>query len=251
MSLLTASNFAAGYGETDIITGIALEVMQGEIVTVAGSNGAGKSTFVKSILGLVPRMSGTLTFDGQDILKTSTEKRVALGISYVPQVRNVFPSLTVKENLQVVEGVSNRHERIAEILNLFPSLAGRLALGAGMLSGGERQQLAFARALMTRPKLVVLDEPTAALSPLLAQSVLDLVHRLPELGTAVLLVEQRAREALSISSRGYVLDSGRVVRSGTAEELLADEDLARVYLGIDVPHDGSAPSTSTTTDGSS
>lgn len=231
MSLLSATDLRAGYGGADIVSGISLEVGPQEIVTVAGSNGAGKSTFVKSILGLVPKIDGAMTFLGRDILNASTEERVALGIAYVPQVRNVFPSLTVKENLLVVEGVPDQSIRIAEILDLFPSLRGRLSLPAAMLSGGERQQLAFGRALMTRPKLVVLDEPTAALSPLLAQSVLDLVSRLPELSAAVLLVEQRAREALSISLRGYVLDSGRVVRSGTAAELLADEDLARLYLG--------------------
>lgn len=231
MTILEASGFCAGYGDIDVISDIDLGIHEKEIVVVAGSNGAGKSTFVKSILGLVPRVRGSLRFKGENILGMSTVKRVALGIAYVPQTRNVFRSLTVLENLQVVEGVAHRANRISDLLAIFPGLKSRLSISAGLLSGGERQQLAFARALMTRPALIVLDEPTAALSPSLAATVLKLVQGLPSLETATLLIEQRAQEALTIADRGYVLDSGKIVKAGKARDLLADRDLAALYLG--------------------
>ncbi len=231
MRLLTIENVSAGYGEVDIIKEMNLTVDAGEIVTIAGTNGAGKSTLVKAVMGLAPRCHGRIDFAGRNLLNMKAEDRVAAGISYVPQVANVFAPLTVTENLQVVEHVEHRPKRIREMFKLFPALASRRRAAAGSLSGGERQQLAFARALMPRPQMILLDEPTAALSPALVNQVLDLIRSLPELGIAALVVEQRARQSLEISDRGYILDSGRIVLSGEARALLADEQMARYYLG--------------------
>lgn len=231
MSLLEIQSVKGGYSEVDIIHGIDLRVEQGEIVTIAGTNGAGKSTFVKSLLGLLPRVEGRISLGGQDISRLSAEDRFDAGLAYVPQVANVFPSLTVKENLLVVQGVKNVVQRMEEILQDFPALSERLAQQASNLSGGERQQLAFARALMPSPRLMILDEPTAALAPSLVQRVFDMVQQLPRAGVAVLMVEQRARQALEISHQGYILDQGRCVLSGKAADLLADDRMTRLYLG--------------------
>jgi ABC-type branched-subunit amino acid transport system ATPase component len=231
MSLLEVQGIVGGYGEADILRGIDLEVQPGEIVTVAGTNGAGKSTMIKALMGLVKRCRGRMMFDGRDLLSLAPEDRVGIGIGYVPQVANVFGSLSVMDNLKIVEGVPRRAQRIEEMLAQFPALAARKAVSARSLSGGERQQLAFARAMMARPRLVLLDEPTAALSPNLTTQVFDLIKTLPAQSTAVLLVEQRARQALAISQRGCILDQGRVVLEGPAAELLADPRMAMLYLG--------------------
>jgi branched-chain amino acid transport system ATP-binding protein len=230
-AVLNVAGLSAGYGDVDIITDISLRVDPLEIVTIAGTNGAGKSTLVKALMGLLKRVSGRMDFLGSSLLGVASEKRIGLGISYVPQVNNVFPSLTIKENLEVVEGVTNRSARIKVMLDRFPALYERRSTKAGALSGGERQQLAFARALMPEPKLMILDEPTAALSPALVHQVLDTIKTLPGLDVSVLLVEQRARQALAISDRGYILDSGKVVISDAAETLLADDRMAELYLG--------------------
>ncbi len=231
MSFLVLKNFAGGYGEVDIVSDIDMTVCAQEIVTIAGTNGAGKSTLVKAVMGLLPRMSGTLTFDGHDLLSLPVEERVRIGISYVPQVRNVFGALTVLENLQVVEHVDNRESRIRDMFDLFPALAGRRKTYAENLSGGERQQLAFARALMSSPRLMVLDEPSAALAPALTDQVFAEVQRLPTIGVGVLMVEQRARQALAFSDRGYILDSGRIVLTDTGPALLANENMSDLYIG--------------------
>lgn len=231
MTLLALRDVRGGYGETDILAGVDADVAAGEIVTVAGTNGAGKSTLIKAVMGLLPRVSGRLLFEDHDLASVPTEQRIRIGIGYVPQVANVFATLTVLENLLVVEGVASRAARIEELFDLFPALAERRRMRAGALSGGERQQLALARALMSGPKLMLLDEPTAALSPALVGQVFTRIRDLPRLGVAVLVVEQRARQALAISDRGYVLDQGRVVLSGTAAGLLADPRAAALYLG--------------------
>jgi branched-chain amino acid transport system ATP-binding protein len=231
VTLLRVHEVAAGYGGVDIVSGMNLTVEAKEIVTIAGTNGAGKSTLVKAIMGLAPRCTGAIDFDGHDLLKLAPEDRIAVGISYVPQVANVFGPLTVTENLQVVERVSDRKRRMAEMFALFPALADRRRATAGSLSGGERQQLAFARALMSRPKMILLDEPTAALSPAIVLKVLNLIRTLPSLGIAALVVEQRARQSLEISDRGFILDSGRIVMTGAAPTLLADPKMAQHYLG--------------------
>lgn len=230
-SLLVIRDVAGGYGEVDILAGVSMSVCKGEIVTIAGTNGAGKSTLAKAIVGLLPRVTGDIIFEGKSLTGIPTERRAALGLSYVPQVSNIFPSLTVQENLSVVMGVPNAKLRIEELFAAFPALALRWRARAGSMSGGERQQLAYARALMTRPRLIVLDEPTAALSPALVAETFGRIAGLPALGASVLLIEQRARQALAISHRGAIMDGGRIALEGEAATLLADERAAALYLG--------------------
>ena len=229
--LLDIRGLRGGYGDVDILHGIDLRVGPGQIVSIAGTNGAGKSTLVKGLLGLLPRVAGVIELDGRSIARLPAEDRFDAGLAYVPQVANVFPSLTVRENLQVVRGVAELKQRMDEVLATFPALTGRLSQHAGNLSGGERQQLAFARALMPSPRIMVLDEPTAALAPALVRKVFDMVRALPAAGVAVLMVEQRARQALSISDHAYILDQGRCVLEGNGADLLADERMAQLYLG--------------------
>ena len=231
MMLLEVRDVHGGYGGADILHGVTLDVGEREIVTIAGTNGAGKSTLAKAVIGLLPRLTGGITFGGRDLMALPVEARIAIGMAYVPQVANVFPSLTVLENLKVVPDVRDATARITAQLDLFPALKPRLKQRAATLSGGERQMLAFARALLRQPTLVVLDEPTAALAPALVRQVFDLVVQLPAQGVAVLMVEQRARQALAISDRGCILDQGRVVLAGAAAGLLADERMAKLYLG--------------------
>lgn len=231
MTLLTIDRLTGGYGDVDILAGVDLTIAAGEIVTVAGTNGAGKSTLAKAVMGLLPRIAGTIAFEGRDLTALPVERRIGLGIGYVPQVANVFPSLSIVENLQVVAGVADQRVRIGELLAAFPALAERRRSRAGSLSGGERQQLAIARALMARPRLVILDEPTAALSPARVAETFDLIRRLPAMGATVLMVEQRARQSLAVSDRGCILDGGRVAMIGPAADLLADERAATLFLG--------------------
>jgi ABC-type branched-subunit amino acid transport system ATPase component len=229
--LLEIADLRGGYDGPDILHGIDLAVDEHEIVTLAGTNGAGKSTLAKAVLGLLKRTSGRIALRGRNLSGLDVEDRVAAGLAYVPQVANVFPSLTVLENLKVAAHVRDPAGAIAGQLDRFPALKPRLRQPAGTLSGGERQMLAFARALLKQPLLMVLDEPTAALAPSLVRQVLELVSQLPAQNVAVLMVEQRARQALAISDRGYILDQGRVVLAGRAAELLADSRMAKLYLG--------------------
>ena len=231
MNVLELESVSAGYDEVDVVTGINLHVAPREIVTVAGTNGAGKSTLIKAIMGFVPRCRGAVRFEDRDLMRLAVEDRLALGIGYVPQVANVFTTLTVLENLKVVAGVRDRAAAIGEMFDRFPALARRRATRAGALSGGERQQLAFARALMPKPRLMLLDEPTAALAPNIVEQVFELITGLPALGLAALVVEQRARRSLEISHRGYILDSGQVVMDGDSRSLLSDDRMIRLYLG--------------------
>lgn len=232
MTLLAVDDVRGGYGGgADILNGISFSMQAGEIVTIAGSNGAGKSTLAKAIVGLLPDMRGRIVFQGTDLVGMPTEERIAAGIGYVPQVANVFPSLTILENLRVVAGVRSQVARIDEMFAAFPALAERRPLRAATLSGGERQQLAFARALMISPRLLILDEPTAALSPSKVADSFALIQRLPTLAVSVLIIEQRARQSLAISNSGCILDAGRVVLAGPASHLLADERAADMFLG--------------------
>src|SRR5690554_5404226 len=229
--VLKTTQLAGGYTDVDIIHGIDLILQPNEIVTIAGTNGAGKSTFLKALLGLLPRTTGTVHLYGENISRLGTESRIERGLGYVPQVTNVFRSLTVQENLQVAARKVKRSQ-IDEMLSVFPALKPRLTQTAGTLSGGERQQLAFARALIRSPKVIVLDEPTAALAPSLVETIFQVIQRLRSLNVAVLMVEQRARQALEISDRGYILDQGKVVLSGDAQKLLSDPEMTALYLGV-------------------
>lgn len=224
------------YGQFHALRGVSIEVGEGEIVSLLGGNASGKSTTMKTILGLNRAKAGTVTFAGVDITSRPTAQRIRAGIASVPEARRVFPQLTVDENL--LAGAYTRTDRrgIAEDLERmrehFPRLAERRRQEAGTLSGGEQQMLAFARAMMSRPRLVCMDEPTMGLSPKLVDQVLDEIARLNrETGVAVLLVEQQAELALSIASRGYVLATGEIVIEGTATELLGDSRIQEAYLG--------------------
>ncbi len=228
---LAITALRGGYTEVPILNGISLSVARGEVFTVAGTNGAGKSTLAKAVVGLLPIVSGDIMLDGKDIKALPAENRALAGIGYVPQVANVFRTLTVRENLEVVEGVANRKQRMDELFAHFPTLATRQRRTAGSLSGGERQQLAFARAMMTRPLVLVLDEPTAALSPALVEDTFALIRALADSGLAILLIEQRARQALAVSERGAILDGGLVAMEGRAADLLADDRAADLFLG--------------------
>jgi branched-chain amino acid transport system ATP-binding protein len=231
MTVLTVAGLRGGYTEVEILKGVDLALGEGRIITVAGTNGAGKSTLAKAIVGLLPHVSGDILVDGRSITTEPAERRAGLGIGYVPQVANVFGALTVAENLQVVAAAGNDRKRIDAMLGRFPALAQRRRAFASSLSGGERQQLAFARALIGHPRIMVLDEPTAALSPAKVAESFELIRTLPSFGVSVLIVEQRARQALAISDYGYIMDGGRIALEGAAGSLLADDRAAELYLG--------------------
>ncbi len=239
--MLRLRNLDAGYGKLSVLRRVSLHVRQGEIVTIVGANGAGKTTLLRTVAGLVRARAGEIAFDGRDVSRLATEKVVALGCSLVPEGRQVFAPMPVRENLLLGAHVQyargRRHEVAADlerIYGLFPVLASREHQLAGTLSGGEQQMLAIGRALMARPRLMMLDEPSMGLAPLVVKDIFGIVKRISEEGTTVLLVEQNARSALRIASRGYVLETGRIVLQGTAEELLANRDVQRAYLGSDL-----------------
>lgn len=233
MSLLQVDEIIAGYGETEILHSVSIAVGQGEIVTIIGPNGSGKSTLLKAILGLVQPKSGQVTFRDEDITGTAPERIVRKGICYVPQSNNVFPSLTVHENLEMGAFVrtDDFQQRLEEVYDLFPDLTGRRGERAGRLSGGQRQMLALARALMLDPILLLLDEPSAGLAPNLVNLVLEKIIGINSTGVAILLVEQNARKALKLSSRGYILASGQNQLEDRGERLLENPEVARLYLG--------------------
>ena len=233
MSLLYAAGLIGGYGEVDILHGVDIEVNAGEIVVIIGPNGAGKSTAMKAIFGLVALRSGTTIFDGQDITGVSADRLVAAGMGYVPQERNVFRTLSVRENLEMgaFQKPANVRRKIAEVLALFPPLAEKLDQAAGELSGGQRQMVAMGRALMMEPRLLLLDEPTAGLSPLYMDQIFERIIAINRAGVGVLLVEQNARQALAVAHRGYVLATGRNRMTGSASALLANREVAESFLG--------------------
>jgi branched-chain amino acid transport system ATP-binding protein len=239
--VLKLRNVDAGYGKLTVLRRVSLHVSAGEIVTIVGANGAGKTTLLRTIAGLVRPRSGELAFEGRDVTRLATERVVALGCSLVPEGRQVFAPMPVRENLLLgahVQYARGRRREVAEdlerVYGLFPVLRARDHQLAGTLSGGEQQMLAIGRALMARPKLMMLDEPSMGLAPLVVKDIFAIVKRISEEGTTVLLVEQNARSALKIASRGYVLETGRIVLQGTAEELLANRDVQRAYLGSDL-----------------
>jgi ABC-type branched-subunit amino acid transport system ATPase component len=236
--ILTARDIVAGYVPgLPIVHGVSLEVAAGEIVTIIGPNGAGKSTMLKALAGLLHIDGGVVTQEGRAVGRLPTHELVAAGLAFVPQTGNVFASLTIHENL-VVGGHTLRgrlKERLAEAYALFPDLVPKRNDRAKTLSGGQRQMLAIARSLMTAPKVILLDEPTAGLAPKMVTQVFADLRRLAARGVAVLMVEQNAKAALRISDRGYVLTGGRNFAEGSAEDLLADETLAKAFLGARTP----------------
>ena len=242
--MLRLRNVDAGYGALTVLRRVSLHVSPGEIVTIVGANGAGKTTLLRTVAGLVRARAGEVVFDGQAATRLRTEAIVALGCSLVPEGRQVFAPMEVRENLllgahvQVARGNRAQVARDLErVYAMFPILERRQRQLAGTLSGGEQQMLAIGRALMARPKLMMLDEPSMGLAPLVVKDIFGIVRRIAEEGTTVLLVEQNARSALQIATRGYVLETGRIVLQGTAEELLANRDVQRAYLGSELDAD--------------
>lgn len=232
--LLVVDDLVGGYvPEVDILKGVNLTVQEGELVGIIGPNGAGKSTLVKAIFGLLKVRSGTVSFGLEDITGRSTHELVAMGIGYVPQRANVFPSLTVEDNLRMGLYLNMRawSERFETITTMFPLLKQRRSQKAGQLSGGERQMLAFGRAMMTSPTVLLLDEPSAGLSPIMQDRVFEEIKGIAASGVSIVMVEQNARHCLAIADRGYVLDQGRNAYTGTGQALLHDSKVVDLYLG--------------------
>jgi branched-chain amino acid transport system ATP-binding protein len=227
-------NFA--YGDLKVLWDVDLEVKQGEIVTVVGANGAGKSTILKNVSRLVRPSSGALTFQGADLRRLPSHEVVGLGIVQVPEGRRIFPEMTVLENLRMGSFIKatrkDRERNIARAFTLFPRLKERQKQLGGTMSGGEQQMLAIARGLMANPKLLLLDEPSLGLSPLLVKSIFEIIQEINRQGTTILLVEQNVYQSLRISSRAYVLETGRVVLSGTGAELLDNAHVKKAFLGM-------------------
>lgn len=234
MALLSVSDLHVSYGAIKAVKGISFEVNEGEIVTMIGANGAGKSTTMNTIAGLIKPVSGDIQFEGKSLEGVKPHKIVQLGIALCPEGRRVFQQMTVEENLQM-GGYTRTDSENAQMLDIvfdrFPRLKERRRQVAGTLSGGEQQMLAMGRALMSRPKLLMLDEPSMGLAPILVQEIFDIIEAINKLGTTILLVEQNASMALSIANRGYVLETGRIVKTGTGEQLLHDDDVRKAYLG--------------------
>ncbi len=224
------------YGDLQALRGVSIDLGSGEIVSVIGSNGAGKSTTLKTISGVLRPRAGTIEFDGRDLAGESTSDIVKRGVSHIPEGRQLFPTMTVLENLemgaQFPRTIAARKETMARVFAFFPRLKERLNQAAGTLSGGEQQMVAIGRGLMSMPELMMLDEPSLGLSPLLVGVIFDIIRQIHEQGTAILLVEQNVFHSLSISDRGYVLENGEAAMSGTGEELLNDPHIRKTYLGL-------------------
>ena len=233
MAFFSGEKMTGGYGGPDIITSCTINVNRGEIVAILGPNGAGKSTAMKAMLGLLNLKSGKVIIDGKDISNLTPQDRVKEGIAFVPQTRNVFTGLSVQENLEM--GAYLREERfeeiIEEIYELFPILKEKKSQLVGELSGGQRQQVALGRALMIKPSVLMLDEPTAGVSPIVMDELFDHILKVKKTNVAILMVEQNAKQALSIADRGYVLVTGENKFSGTGKELLNDPEVRRSFLG--------------------
>jgi branched-chain amino acid transport system ATP-binding protein len=234
-ALLATADLGARYGASVVLRGIDLNVRPGEIVTLLGANGAGKTTFLHTVMGLVTMTSGRVYYDGQDMTSRPPEERVTSGIALCPEGRRIFARMTVEENLRLGAGLKSQHpyeENRAWVFELFPVLERLRGKLAGLLSGGEQQQLAVARALMSRPKLLLLDEPSLGLAPRIVARIFELVQELRERGVTILLVEQNVRLALDVADRGYVLNAGRLELSGSASELKESASVEEAYLGL-------------------
>ncbi|TAA08487.1 ABC transporter ATP-binding protein [Streptococcus parasuis] len=235
MPMLKVENLSVHYGVIEAVKNVSFEVNEGEVVTLIGANGAGKTSILRTISGLVRPSSGTISFLGNEIQKVPARKIVADGLSQVPEGRHVFAGLTVMENLEMGAFLRNNREEnqanLKKIFARFPRLEERKNQDAATLSGGEQQMLAMGRALMSQPKLLLLDEPSMGLAPIFIQEIFDIIQDIQKQGTTVLLIEQNAHKALAIADRGYVLETGKVVLSGTGKELLASEEVKKAYLG--------------------
>ncbi len=236
MALLELEGIDAFYGRIQALRGVSIKVEKGEIVALIGSNGAGKTTTLRTISGLMHPNSGTITFDGQDITRTRPSRIVELGISQSPEGRRLFARMSVGDNLLM--GAYSRNDKagiasdMARVFTLFPRLQERRSQISGTLSGGEQQMLAMGRALMARPKVMLLDEPSLGLAPILIETIFTIVREINSQGTTVLLVEQNAHKALEVANRGYVLETGVVVQQGSGKDLLASEEVQKAYLGM-------------------
>ena len=234
MSVLSLNNLYAGYGQTEVLHDMSIFVNPNEIVAIIGPNGAGKSTAMKSVLGLLTINSGNVELNGKDITNTPAAEVVRLGISYVPQTQNVFVNLSVQENLEM--GAWTRplgiRERLAEMFELFPDLGEKRNQAAGSLSGGQRQMVAMAKALMVDAKILLLDEPTAGLSPKYRGEIFTTIQKIKSTGVPILIVEQNAKQALGVADRGYVLVDGANRYTGKGKELLENREIARMFLGV-------------------
>lgn len=235
MAMLEIKDLEVYYGVICAIKGISFEVNQGEVIALIGANGAGKTTILHTITGLIPAKSGSIMFEGTDLLKTPPHKIVSMGMAHVPEGRRVFQNLSVLENLKLGAYTRKDKAEISESLKMvyerFPRLEERKNQVAGTLSGGEQQMLAMGRALMSKPRIILMDEPSMGLSPLLVSEIFDIIRVISESGTTVLLVEQNAKKALSIADRAYVLETGNIKLSGNASELINDESVRKAYLG--------------------
>ncbi|MGF0046979.1 ABC transporter ATP-binding protein [Streptococcus hyointestinalis] len=233
--MLTVDNLSIHYGVIQAVKNVSFEVNEGEVVTLIGANGAGKTSILRTISGLVRPSEGSISFLGESIEKAPARKIVANGLSQVPEGRHVFSGLTVMENLEMGAFLHNDREqnqkKLKMIFERFPRLEERKNQDAATLSGGEQQMLAMGRALMSRPKLLLLDEPSMGLAPIFIQEIFDIIQDIQKQGTTVLLVEQNANKALAIADRGYVLETGKIVLSGTGQELLASDEVRKAYLG--------------------
>ena len=233
--MLSVENLRSSYGRIEALHGVSIAVAAGEIVALLGANGAGKTTLIRAISGVQPIAAGRILFDGRPIERIPAYARVALGIAQVPEGRQLFAPLSVEDNLEL--GAWTRRDieldaELASIYELFPMLASRRRTAAAMLSGGQQQMLAIGRALMAKPRLLLLDEPSMGLAPMLVEQILDVVQGFKRAGLTVLLVEQNARAALAIADRGYVIETGRIAASGSAAQLLADDRVQAAYLGV-------------------
>ena len=235
MSLLEVKNLVVSYGAIKALRGISFSVEQGEVISLIGSNGAGKTTTLHSISNLKKKNSGSISFDGTDITNLSADKIVKMGLIQVPEGRRVFANLSVKENLEMGAYLRKDKEQIKKDMEwgyeLFPRLKERLSQLAGTLSGGEQQMLAMARALMSKPKLLLLDEPSMGLAPILVDEIFEIIKKISSAGTTILLVEQNAYKALSIANRAYILETGEITKDGNASDLITDKAVISAYLG--------------------